>query len=99
MRTWERSARFDEAIVAFAHAYADKTERDWRALVKWMKVEEGRVGLNRRVLVTRAAGQASELAEVLRELGMEPVVVPVIEVAEPTSFAVLGRGHCGAGGV
>ncbi len=41
------------------------------------------------MLVTRAAGQASELAEILRELGMEPVVVPAIEVAEPSSFAGL----------
>jgi uroporphyrinogen-III synthase len=47
------------------------------------------VFLKKRVLVTRAAGQASELADVLRELGMEPVVVPVIEVAEPSSFAAL----------
>jgi uroporphyrinogen-III synthase len=47
------------------------------------------VFLNRRVLVTRAAGQASELADVLRELGMEPVMVPVIEVAEPASWASL----------
>ncbi len=30
------SARFDEAMVAFAHAYANKTESDWGALVKWM---------------------------------------------------------------
>jgi uncharacterized protein (DUF2252 family) len=31
------SARFDEAILAFAHAYADKTEADWRALCAWLK--------------------------------------------------------------
>lgn len=47
--------------------------------------------MNKRVLVTRSVGQASELAQVLRELGMEPVVVPVIEVAEPSSFEALDR--------
>ena len=31
------SARFDEAVLGFAHAYADKTERDWKALVSWLK--------------------------------------------------------------
>ncbi len=31
------SGRFDEAIVAFARAYADKTERDWEALRRWVK--------------------------------------------------------------
>jgi len=36
------SARFDEAIVGFAHAYANKTERDWSALVKWLKSPAGR---------------------------------------------------------
>jgi uroporphyrinogen-III synthase len=48
-----------------------------------------------RVLVTRARHQASELAERLRELGLEPVVLPVIEMAEPTSFAALDEalGH------
>jgi uroporphyrinogen-III synthase len=47
------------------------------------------------VLVTRAAGQASALAEGLRAAGMEPVVVPVIEIVEPESWAAadaaLGR--------
>lgn len=42
-----------------------------------------------RVLVTRAQQQASELAERLRELGLEPVVVPVIEIAAPSSFDAL----------
>ncbi|HZQ43328.1 MAG TPA: DUF2252 domain-containing protein [Acidobacteriaceae bacterium] len=31
------SGRFDDAILAFARAYADKTERDWEALRRWMK--------------------------------------------------------------
>jgi hypothetical protein len=29
--------RFDDAILAFARAYADKTERDWAALKSWLK--------------------------------------------------------------
>jgi thiamine monophosphate kinase len=32
-----KSARFDEAAVKFAEAYADQTERDWHELVKSMK--------------------------------------------------------------
>jgi uroporphyrinogen-III synthase len=40
-------------------------------------------------LVTRTSQQASALAERLCALGLEPVVVPVIELAEPTSFAGL----------
>ena len=32
-----RSARFDEAVVAFADAYADQTEADWKGLVGWLK--------------------------------------------------------------
>ena len=32
-----KSARFDDAVVKFADAYADQTERDWRELVRWMK--------------------------------------------------------------
>lgn len=31
------SARFDEAILGFAHLYANKTERDWEALCGWLK--------------------------------------------------------------
>ena len=44
---------------------------------------------NRRVLVTRAAGQGSSLADALRALGAEPVLIPAIETVEPASFAVL----------
>ena len=43
----------------------------------------------RRVLVTRAAHQGSDLADRLRTLGLEPVLVPTIETVEPTSFALL----------
>jgi uroporphyrinogen-III synthase len=40
----------------------------------------------RRVVVTRAAEQADDLADVLRAAGAEPVVVPLIEiVAEPAA--------------
>lgn len=48
-------------------------------------------GLSRspRVLVTRATGQASALAEELARLGAEPVNVPTIEVVPPDSFAAL----------
>lgn len=42
-----------------------------------------------RVLITRSAHQSSALAEALCALGAEPVLLPVIELIEPTSFAVL----------
>ena len=43
----------------------------------------------RRVLVTRAPKQASELAERLREAGAEPVLIPTIEIAPPSSYEAL----------
>jgi uroporphyrinogen-III synthase len=43
----------------------------------------------RRVLVTRAAGQASKLSEALRALGAIPVEVPVIEIRPPHSYEAL----------
>jgi uroporphyrinogen-III synthase/uroporphyrinogen III methyltransferase/synthase len=43
----------------------------------------------RRILVTRAAHQASKLSEGLRSLGAEPVEVPVLEIHPPASFAPL----------
>ncbi len=42
-----------------------------------------------RILVTRSPHQASELADRLRALGFEPVLIPAIETVEPTSFAAL----------
>lgn len=51
-----------------------------------------------RVLVTRSQQQSSELAARLRALGLEPVTVPVIEIAAPASFDRLDaalRGICG----
>ena len=47
---------------------------------------------NRRILVTRAPHQASELADRLRELGAVPILIPTIEIAPPTSFAALDSG-------
>ena len=43
----------------------------------------------RRVLVTRSPRQASALADGLRAAGMEPVMVPTIEIVPPESFASL----------
>ncbi len=42
-----------------------------------------------RVLITRSPHQASALAEVLRASGLEPILIPTIELAEPTTFAPL----------
>ena len=42
-----------------------------------------------RVLITRSPRQASELATQLRELGLEPVLVPAIEIGPPWSFEAL----------
>lgn len=43
----------------------------------------------RRILVTRAPHQASDLADRLRALGAEPILIPTIEIAPPTSYAAL----------
>jgi uroporphyrinogen-III synthase len=43
----------------------------------------------RRILVTRASHQASELAGRLRALGADPILIPTIEIAPPTSYAAL----------
>ena len=43
----------------------------------------------KRILITRAPHQASELADRLRELGATPILIPTIEIAPPTSFADL----------
>lgn len=32
-----RSTRFDDAVVEFATAYADQTEKDWKELTEWLK--------------------------------------------------------------
>jgi len=42
-----------------------------------------------RVLITRAAHQSSALADQLRALGADPILIPTIELADPTTFAPL----------
>ncbi|HEX4155085.1 MAG TPA: uroporphyrinogen-III synthase [Acidobacteriaceae bacterium] len=42
-----------------------------------------------RVLITRSPRQSSELADRLRALGADLILIPAIEFAEPTSFAAL----------
>ena len=42
-----------------------------------------------RILVTRSPHQASALADHMRALGAEPILIPTIELADPTSFAPL----------
>jgi uroporphyrinogen-III synthase len=44
---------------------------------------------NRRILITRAPHQASELAAGLRALGAEPILIPTIQIAPPASYAAL----------
>lgn len=45
----------------------------------------------KRVVVTRAEGQAQEFAAALREAGAEVLEFPVIEIAEPESWAAADR--------
>lgn len=42
-----------------------------------------------RVLVTRAPEQSSGLADHLRSLGIDPILIPAIELAAPTSWTIL----------
>ena len=42
-----------------------------------------------RILITRAPHQASPLADALRAAGLEPVLIPTIEIAPPATFAPL----------
>lgn len=49
----------------------------------------------RRILVTRAQHQASEVADRLRALGAEPIMLPTIEIAPPSSFAGLDAALAG----
>jgi len=41
---------------------------------------------NKRILVTRAAHQAGKLSEGLRDAGVEPIEVPVLEIQPPASY-------------
>ncbi len=43
----------------------------------------------RRILITRALHQASQLADLLSALGATPILIPTIEIAPPASFAAL----------
>jgi len=43
----------------------------------------------KRILITRAPHQASELADRLRTLGAIPVLIPTIEIVAPVSYAAL----------
>jgi len=45
----------------------------------------------RRVLVTRATHQAGKLSQGLRDLGAEPVEVPLLQIGPPHSFEPLDR--------
>jgi uroporphyrinogen-III synthase len=51
-----------------------------------------------RVLVTRSKQQSSELAAKLRELDLDPVLVPAIEFAAPSSFEALDAALACVGG-
>jgi uroporphyrinogen-III synthase len=51
-----------------------------------------------RILITRSPHQASALAEEVRELGAEPVFLPTIELAEPSSFGPLDKAIAGLSG-
>jgi uroporphyrinogen-III synthase len=43
----------------------------------------------KRILITRSPHQSSDLAERLRASGIEPILIPTIEIVEPTTFAPL----------
>ena len=42
-----------------------------------------------RILITRSPHQASELADALRALGADPILIPTIELTPPTTYAPL----------
>jgi uroporphyrinogen-III synthase len=44
---------------------------------------------NRRILITRAKGQASALATQLEALGATPILIPTIEIAPPGSYCAM----------
>jgi uroporphyrinogen-III synthase len=53
---------------------------------------EGELPLTgRRILITRAPHQSSELADRLSALGATPILIPTIEIGPPTSFATLDK--------
>lgn len=63
-----------------------------RETLRWFDEPSTRPLFGRRVLVTRARAQASELVEALRALGAEAVEFPAIQIAPPSdNFAALDR--------
>jgi uroporphyrinogen III methyltransferase/synthase len=74
-----RALGADPVIVAFGEP---------RAALRWF---ERRPLFGKRVLVTRAREQAGSTAELLRERGAEPLVVPTIEIHPPADPAPLAR--------
>jgi len=63
-----------------------------REKLRWF---DNRPLFGKKVLVTRSRDQASELSELLRQYGAEPIEFPVIKISPPASFeeldAALGR--------
>ena len=57
-----------------------------RSDIAWL---ESRPLFGKRVLVTRARGQAASTAKLLRERGADPVIVPTIEIQPPSDPAPL----------
>jgi len=58
----------------------------FRESLRWF---DNRPLFGKRILVTRAAGQAAEFGQQLQALGAEPVYCPMIEIVPPQSFADL----------
>jgi uroporphyrinogen III methyltransferase/synthase len=82
----ELAARVAEAgLRAPAVVVVGEVVRLRETLVWWEKAPL----FGKRVLVTRAREQAGELASALRAAGAEPVVLPMIRLAPPSSYAEL----------
>jgi uroporphyrinogen-III synthase len=83
----------DRICHVHASAYAASVRRWERAITTSVNPKPDTSGTSplagRRVLITRAPRQASELVDRLRELGATPIVVPTIEIGPPSSFATL----------
>ncbi|HEX8681449.1 MAG TPA: uroporphyrinogen-III C-methyltransferase [Ardenticatenaceae bacterium] len=56
---------------------------NYRDALRWFDLPEEKPLLGKRIVVTRARAQASELSEALRDLGAEPIEVPAIRITEP----------------
>ncbi|MGA2411054.1 MAG: uroporphyrinogen-III C-methyltransferase [Candidatus Binataceae bacterium] len=89
------------SVIATAATLADEVERDGLGAPAVIVVGEcaalghdlawfERMPLHgRRILVTRAAANGSAFVSKLRAMGAEAIAVPVIEVAPPSSYALL----------